>query len=253
MIAVRILLCMGAALVLYVCLLTVCALAVDSRRLYTHNSPFYRFLLVSACTFVLKLLRVRVQVSGLERLGEGERPLFVCNHCSNFDPIITLCVLRRWQPAFISKAENFRLPFFGRIIRRCCFMDIDRSSPKNAMGTITHASGLLQAGEMSVAVYPEGTRSKSGELLPFHNCVFKIAQKAEAPIVVLSLSGSETIVRNLKRLRASPVYLDVVDVIPADRVKALRTHAIGEEVREKIENSLQKRRESDEKQNICAF
>ena len=104
--------------------------------------------------------------------------MFVGNHRSNFDPIIEWLVLKPWDIAFISKGENFKIPFFGRIIRKCCFMPIDRENPRKALRTINKASDLLQSGEVSIGVYPEGTRSKTGELLPFHDGVFHIAKKA---------------------------------------------------------------------------
>ena len=228
------------AVLLYICFLTVCSFAVDPKKEYSHNSPFYRFLLNSASVVVLKLLRVKIHTSGMEQMPADRKFLLVCNHRSNFDPIITWCVFKRWEPAFISKAENFKIPIFGRIIRKCCFMEIDRINPRNTMKTIQHAAELLKAGEVSVAVYPEGTRSKSGELLPFHNGMFKIAQKADAQIVVLAISGTEKIAKNLKRLKSSQVYLEVVETIPTEEVRALRSSAIGVRVMEGMEKSIEK-------------
>lgn len=96
----------------------------------------------------------------MEKLPKNERFLLVCNHRSKFDPILTWYVLRDYNLAFISKPENFR---------RCCFMAIDRENPRNALKTIHQAAELIKQNEVSVAVYPEGTRSKTCELLPFHN------------------------------------------------------------------------------------
>ncbi len=132
--------------------------------------------------------------------------------------------------AFISKPENFKIPIFGRIIRRCCFMPIDRSDPGKALSTIKTATEVLQKGDMAVGVYPEGTRNRQGRLLPFHTGVFRIAQKAHAPIVVMAIHGTENIYRNVLR-RRSDVYIDVVDVIPADEVKAMKKNEISDRVR----------------------
>ena len=219
---------------LYVFFLAICSLFINPQKEYSTNSRFYRFLLNSASIAALKLLRIKVHTSGLEKISTDERPLFVCNHRSNYDPIITWCVFRRWQIAFISKASNFKIPIFGRFIRKCCFMAIDRESPRKAINTINKASKLLKAGEVSIGIYPEGTRSKSGELLSFHNGVFKIAQKAEKPIVVLSITGTEKIARNLLKLKVSHVYLDVLDVMPSDDVKRQKTDQIGAQIRKII-------------------
>lgn len=219
-----------AAVLLPIGVLVVSSLFVDTRREYAHSSRFYRSLLYGSTAVVLRFLRIRVHTSGLERIPPDTLPLFVGNHRSNFDPIIEWQVLRAWRPAFLSKKENFRVPIFGRIIRKCCFMEIDRENPRRAMETINQAAALLRQGEVSIGVYPEGTRSKSGELLPFHNGVFKIAQKAGAPIVVVAIRGTEKI-HSQVILHRSEVYVDVVDVIFPEQWESARTSEIGERVR----------------------
>lgn len=185
----------------------------------------------------MKVLRIRVYTSGLEKIPKNQKLMFVGNHRSNFDPIIEWLVLKPWDIAFISKGENFKIPFFGRIIRKCCFMPIDRENPRKALRTINKASDLLQSGEVSIGVYPEGTRSKTGELLPFHDGVFHIAKKAGTPIVVMSIRGTEQIHKNVLR-RHSDVYLDIVQVIPASDVENGTTHTIGAEIRNMLLDSI---------------
>jgi len=237
---------LGAALglfLLYVLFLGICSLFVSPKKEYESNSPFYRFLLESATAVAMKLLRIQIHVTGLEKLPKGEKLLFVCNHRSNFDPLITWHALKEWKMAFVSKPSNFKVPFFGRIIRKCCFMAIDRENPRNAIVTINKAADLLKRQEVSVGIYPEGTRSKSGELLPFHNGVFKAAQKANAPVAVLSITGTETI-RSKTPFCTSHVYLDVLEVIPAENIKGTRTELIGTAVRHLIETNIEKRKQS---------
>lgn len=227
-----------AAVLLPIGVLAVSSLFVDTHREYAHSSRFYRSLLYGSTAVVLKLLRIRVHTSGLDRVPADALPLFVGNHRSNFDPIIEWQVFKAWRPAFLSKKENFRVPIFGRIIRKCCFMEIDRENPRRAMETINRAATLLQQGEVSIGVYPEGTRSKSGELLPFHNGVFIIAQKAGAPIVVVAIRGTEKI-HSQVILHRSEVYVDVVDVISPEEWKSARTSDIGARVRGALLEALQ--------------
>lgn len=227
-------------LAVYILFIAVCSLFINPNKEYSRNSRFYRFLLHSASAATLRLLRVRVHTTGIEKLPADTRLLFVGNHRSNFDPIIEWQVLKAWQPAFISKESNFKIPFFGRFIRKCCFMPIDRENPRNAVKTINSAAQLLKSGEVSIGVYPEGTRSKSCVLLPFHNGVFKIAQKANTSIAVLAITGSEKIHKQAV-LKRSEVYVDVVDVIPAETVKTVRTDALGERARSALENGISKR------------
>ena len=213
------------------------ALFVNPKKEYKKDSKLYRFLLHTASGIALWIMRVKVRISGVEKLPKGEKLLFVGNHRSNFDPIITGVVLKEWQITFVSKASNFKIPIFGRFIRKCCFMAIDRENPRNALKTIHKAASLLQKGEVSIGIYPEGTRSKECKLLQFHNGVFKIAQKANAPIVVLAISGTEQIHKNYP-LHHTDVYLNVLEVIPADEIKASKTDALGERIREKMMHKL---------------
>mgnify|MGYP004669441703 CR=1 FL=1 len=222
----------------YILLLCVSALLADPRRKYDKNSRFYRWLLNSATACCLFIMRIRVKTGGLTKLPEG-RFLLVCNHRSNFDPIISWYVLRKYELAFVSKAENFKIPVFGRLIRRCCFMAIDRENPRRAMAAINRAAGLIESGEVSVAVYPEGTRSRSGELLPFHNGVLKIAQKAGAPVVIATIQGTERIARNFP-LRASYVKFDILDVIPAGYAAEHRTSELGADIRQAMLDNIQR-------------
>lgn len=213
--------------------LAICALIVDKNKEYSTDSPFYRFLLDGATSFSVRLLGIHVHTSGLELLPENERFLLVGNHRSNFDPILTWYVLKEQKLAFISKPENFRIPIFGRFIRKCCFLPIDRENPRNAVKTIHAATDLLKTDTVSIGVYPEGTRSKNGQLLPFHNGVFKIAQKAGVPIVVVAIQGTEQIHKNIFR-RRTHVQFTIADVIPAEDVVKSRTAEIGQRVKKAL-------------------
>ena len=229
-----------ALLLMYLLFLGACALLVDPMKEYENNSPFYRFLLDSATAAAMKLLRIRVHVSGIEKIPKDTKVLFVSNHRSNFDPIITWYILKKWKIAFVSKPSNFKIPFFGRIIRKCCFMPIDRENPRNAIVTINKAAKLLKKQEVSIGIYPEGTRSKNGQLLPFHNGVFKIAQKAETAIVVLCVTGTEKISKRTP-FRRTDVYLDVLEVFLAQGIKETKTEMIGTAVRRLLEINTEKR------------
>ncbi len=215
------------------------SLFVSSKKDYDSPSPFYRALLNGATNFCLAFLGVKVHVSGLEKLPDDKNILFVGNHVSNYDPIVSWKVLKKWQPVFISKPSNFKIPIFGKFIRRCCFMPIDRQNARNAIKTINRSAQLLGKGEVSVFVYPEGTRNKKREqtLLPFHNGVFKIAQKAEAPIAVISVVGAETVHKRVV-LRRTHVYVEVLSVLSYESIKDKSTDIIGEQVRELLETKL---------------
>ena len=202
---------------------------MDPRRSYDRVNPFFRSLLLGATAFALWLIRVKVTVEGREKLPAG-RFVMVCNHVSNYDPLVTWHGLSDKTLAFISKPENFNIFLFGRIIRRCGFMAIDRENPRKAVKTVKRAVSLLTEDEASVVVYPEGTRSKSGELLPFHNSVFKIPQQAKVPLVVATVHGTRRIVP----FRGTTVTLKIRSVLPTEFLAENRTDAIGETVRSEM-------------------
>ncbi len=228
-----------AAIILFFLFVFVSTIFIDMKKEYNQDSKFYRFLLQFSTGIGMKIMRIRYDLVDFDKIPEGKQMLFVCNHRSNFDPLISWRVLRKHYPSFISKEENFKIPFYGRLIHRCCFMSIDRENPRNAMMTIDRASKLLTANEVAIAVYPEGTRSKEAVLLPFHNGVFKIAQKANVPVVVLTIQGSEKVAKNYP-WRSTTVRLKVVGVIPADHVKGVKTSVVADEARDMIAEDLEK-------------
>lgn len=158
-------------------------------------------------------------------------------HRSNFDPILTWYIFRKQNISFISKEENFKIPIFGRIIHRCCFMAIDRKDPRNALVTINKAAELITEDIVSIGIYPEGTRSKECVLLPFHAGVFKIAQKAQVPVVVMTIAGTEKIHRNIP-FRKTYVDIDVIEVIPPEALQKTRTAFISDSVKARMEENL---------------
>lgn len=233
-----ILICLISILLLFILFTVFCSLIVNAKKEYNKESGLYRFLLNTWTAIVLPFIRIKVETSGFENIPSNGNFLVVENHRSNFDPIITWYILRKFHIAFISKEENFHVPIFGRIIRKCCFMPIDRQNPKNALNTINRAADLLKNSNLTVGIYPEGTRNKTEEpLLPFHNGVFKIAKKANVPIVVVTLQNAEKIAKNFP-LHSTKVLFSVADVIPAEVVAKTRTAELGERVRNSMLRSL---------------
>lgn len=219
-------------LLLMILILIIAALCVDPRKEYPRNSRFYRFLLNTATAWMVLFLRIRVNVTGLDAVPPTGRFLFVGNHRSNFDPIIAWHVLKEQNVAFLSKEANFHIPVFGRIIRRCCFMAVDREHPLSSAKTFRKAAALLKAEEVSIGVYPEGTRNRAHGLLPFHNGVFRIAKEANVPIVIGAMQGTDRI-RSRTPWKKTTVEVRF-SVIPAEQVAALSPAELGDVVSQKL-------------------
>ena len=224
----------------YILLIIISSLFVNMNKEYDKESKYFRFLLNSSTWVMTKIARIKLHVTGKKLLPDG-RFLMVSNHRSKFDPILSWLVFGDRQLSFISKPENFKVPIYGRIIHRLCFMAIDRENPRNAVKTINRAVDLINRDVASVAVYPEGTRNYGEGLLPFHNAMFKIAQKANVPLVVVTVKNTYDIQKNFP-LHRSHIYIDVVKVYKADEIKKIKTAVLGDEVREFMLNKLEEKR-----------
>lgn len=223
--------------VLYLLIWSLSPLLISTKKEYNTDSKFYRWLLYSSTGIASKILRIKFHTTGMEKVPTDTRFLFVCNHRSNYDPILSWYVFRKFNLSFISKPENFKVPIYGRIIRRCCFMAINRKSPRESMQTILRAIKLVKDDQVSIAVYPEGTRSKTLKLLKFHNGVFKVAHKAGIPVVVVTVKGTELIKKQYPFHR-SHVYFDVLETIPTEKVKELGTDGVSAYARKLMLDSL---------------
>ncbi len=222
-----------AATALYFLLLYLLSLTVDKTKPVQKKTPFYRWLLNETAWLILRLGRVRIECTGLEKL-QGLPPfLLVANHRSNFDPFIAIAACPQIELAYIAKPEIFDIPITGSVVHKCFFLAIDREDNRKALGTILRAAALLRDGTVSIGIYPEGTRSKTGELLPFRNGAFQIAKRAGAPIVIAKTTGTEQIARRFAR-RRTIVRFDILDVLSADTVAKMTTREIGDYAREQM-------------------
>lgn len=222
---------------LFVLFIIINSFFVNTKKERTKNSRYFRALLNSVTWEMIFIGRIKIHVTGQEKLPKDSRFLIISNHRSKFDPITTWYVFRKHDIAFVSKPENFKVPFFGKIIIPCCFLPIVRGNPRLAMPTIQKAIDLIKADEVSIGIYPEGTRSKTNEMLPFRNGVFKIAQRANVPIVICAVQGTENIHKNFP-LHKTDVYIDILDVLSVDKVRSQKTFEIGDYSKALIENKL---------------
>ena len=214
---------LGLALLVFLFLLAVCK-RIDQSVPQEKDSKFHRVLAGLVIGAALPVLRIRIKTKGLEKMPAEGRFLLVCNHCNDSDPIILLHVLRKFQLAFISKRENSTMFVIGPMMHKILCQLINRENDREALKTILRCIQILKDDLASVAVFPEGgILSEDGKLHHFRPGVFKIAQKADVPIVVCTLKGTKDVVRNIKRLRGSKTELSVLEVIPAAELKGVTT------------------------------
>lgn len=215
----------------------ICAM-VNLKKPVEKESRFYRAAMELYIDLLISFFRVKVQTKGLEKTPENGRFLLVCNHQQLADPGILLAHFRKSQLTFISKKENEKLPIINKFMHMIRCQLIDRDNDRQALKAIIECIRMIKADEVSVGVFPEGYTSKDGKLHHFRPGVFKIAQKANVPIVVCTINGTGPLFRNWGKLKRTDVDLHLVDVIPAEDLAGKTTVEISDMVYEMMIKDL---------------
>ena len=137
---------------------------------------------------------VKLEVNGIDNIPDDQAVLFVGNHISFFDIIVTYPLMKR-PTGYIAKKEIKKVPFLSwwMYFVNCIFLD--RKDPRQGLKSVLEASEKIKNGT-SIFLFPEGTRSKDGKLAEFKDGGFKIATKAKAPIVPIGIQGTSDILEN---------------------------------------------------------
>jgi 1-acyl-sn-glycerol-3-phosphate acyltransferase len=139
---------------------------------------------------------IRYEAEGTEHIAAHRATIYAMNHTSNLEPPVIYLVLRPTFPRFriLYKAVLRRMPILGRIFDMAGFVPIERTNRAQSDRAIAQAVRQIRAGN-SFVVFPEGTRSRTGELLPFKKGAFIMAIQAEAPIVPVVVTGAQAAMR----------------------------------------------------------
>lgn len=197
---------------------------------YDKPSKIFNAIFILWYSYINSFFRVKIKVTGLEKVPFGTRFLAVANHRSNLDNMIQALVLKKEQIAYISKPENFKIVLCRAYMKRALYLPIDRGDVRNALLTIIKAINFIKDDVISVGVFPEGRRSKTGELLDFKPGCFKIAEKSFCPIVVCTLDGTEKVHKNFP-WKKTVVNFDVIKVFNYEEYKDLPTVDLSEKIR----------------------
>ena len=142
-------------------------------------------------TLILLTSGVRVRVTGRDRLDTTHPAIFISNHQSHYD-VLALIRSLPGQYRIIAKKELFSIPVFGWALALSGFIKLDRGDRSQARASLDLAAARVRAGR-SVVVFPEGTRSPDGKLLPFKKGGFILAIESGAPVIPISISGSRAV------------------------------------------------------------
>src|SRR6266487_107195 len=181
---------------------------------------------------ILRAAGTPVRVEGMERIPDGP-VVYASNHSSMFD-IWALAATLPGSVRMVAKQELARIPLLGRAMVTAGHLTIDREHPARALEAYQRAAEVIRGGT-SALLFPEGTRSRTGELLPFKNAPFGLAIAAQVPVVPVYVHHTfEILPKGAWRLRPRPIRLLVGAAIPTAGLSADDREALRERVRAAI-------------------
>ena len=207
-------------------------------------SKFWLWHLHAVADLLVFYARADVSISGAELIPKDTRYLMVSNHRSLADPVVMVNRMPKEELTFISKPSNLKIPIIGKVMHKCGCLPLDRENNREALKTVKAATEYINKDYCSVVIYPEGTRSKQENMLPFHAGSFKIAQRADVPVVVVALRNTDKVAHNFP-LKKTNIYIDVLGVIDAEYVREHKTKDTAQLAQEMIERKLAEEKEKE--------
>ena len=225
--------CIGGFLLLAVLcfgfLLIVCAF-IDPEKPREKDTPWFRWLIMQYIHTILTVLPIKIRTQGMEtKLPEG-RFMLVCNHLDNIDPAFLYYCFPQGQMSFVAKRETANMPVVNKALPKLLCPTINRENDREALKSILRCIQLLKTDTVSIAVFPEGRINPYRKLAHFRPGVFKIAQKAEVPVVVCTLKGTNHVIPRLLKLKGSAVDVHLLGVIPPQEHLQKTTVEVAEKI-----------------------
>jgi 1-acyl-sn-glycerol-3-phosphate acyltransferase len=178
---------------------------------------------------LLAVSGVKMRIEGLEKIDPGATYVFVANHRSFMDIPVLLAHLPL-QFRFLAKKGLFLIPFLGTHLRRAGHLPVVKDNPRASLKSMSDAVRLLRERGMSVMLFPEGGRSKDGELQEFIEGAAYIAVKSGLPVIPIAMTGTrEVLPMGSLQIMSGIVELRIGDPIPTanltlkDRATLTRT------------------------------
>lgn len=211
---------------------SICTLFDSSGRSYAAHARLW-------ARFGLALNLTPLELRGAENLPDGPF-ILMSNHQSNFDILSLIAGIPR-RVYWIAKKELFDIPVFGPSMRRGGYIPLDRSDGRKALKSMEEAAAIIRQGS-SVVMFPEGTRTRDGRLLPFKRGGFMLAVRAGVPVIPVTINGSGRVnPGGLIRLYGGKITLTLHPRIniPEGLKKSAAEELLMERVREAIDSALE--------------
>ena len=190
-------------------------------------------LLQITAKLMLMLGGVKVYVEGIENIDKEHAQIFASNHVSQFD-IVVLMAISPVKTGWLAKKELFYIPFLGWLMKANGHIAIDRTSGRKALISIKEAAAKVKAGS-NIVIFPEGTRSRDGNLLPFKKGVFHLCTRTGVPLVPIYILGTyEVLNPDSLSIRSGKVYVKFGKGIPTSEYPNNRAGELMDDLRTRI-------------------
>ncbi|MFC1725424.1 lysophospholipid acyltransferase family protein [candidate division KSB1 bacterium] len=189
---------------------------------------------------LLKIGRIKVEVEGTENIKKNKSYIFVANHMSAFDIPVSMAYIPV-SIKMIAKKELARIPFFGWAIFLIGSIFIDRQNREKAVKSLDKALDRIKRRNISIMIYPEGTRSPDGEIKIFKKGAFVIAINSGLPVVPVTIYGSRDILpKNSLRIRKGNIKMIIHEPVSSENKTISDRGDFSRQVRDVIVNSFEK-------------
>ncbi len=189
---------------------------------------------------------VRLTVLGEENIPKDQAVLYIGNHRSYYDIVLTYARCPNLT-GYIAKKEMLKIPLLSTWMKYVHCLFLDRSDIRDGMKTILAAIEKVKNG-ISIMIFPEGTRSTSPselDMLPFHEGSFKIATKTGCPIIPVAITNSSAMFEeHLPRVKPADVIIEYGKPIEPAKMPKAEQKFIGKKVQEEMLEMLKKNRET---------
>lgn len=204
---------------------------VDERDRIIHSMP------KKWSKTIMKLTGSNIKVVGLERIPAGP-VVFISNHEGNFD-IPTLLGFIDKPFGFISKIEVKKVPIISSWMEVINCVFLDRKDRRQAIRSIREGTEILRQGH-SIVIFPEGTRSKGGEMKEFKSGSFRLAKDAEVPIVPICIKGTSNVFeKNGRLIKPADIQVTICPPVEAKHYKDMNVKELAAEVQGIIQAKLE--------------
>ena len=224
------------------CIISVIVLALtypfDKSRRWVHEISRYM-------TWVFFGLppRVRRTIDGLENIDRSKPYVIVLNHTSGVDIIAAYKIPLNFR--WVSKREVFRLPFFGPMLLVHGDIPIERGNAAAAMAKVIHEGKIWLGRGASVAIFPEGTRSKDGEIHRFKAGAFSLAKEAGVEILPVVMTGTASMFRGWRTNWTNRIRISVLPAVSVEEAAEMDVKGLAQEVQGRMAAALAELRGED--------